>query len=55
MYIALGKEAEISMPAMSGKLTTLSYLFPNLRRRLRPKLYEQGRKNKEKYRNRAAQ
>jgi short-subunit dehydrogenase len=55
MDIALGKEAEISMPAMSGKLTTLSYLFPNLRRRLRPKLYEQGRKNKEKYRNRAAQ
>ena len=55
MEIALGKETEISMPSISGKLTTMSYLFPNLRRRLRPKLYEQGRKNKEKYRNRAAQ
>jgi short-subunit dehydrogenase len=43
---------EISMPAFSGKLTTLSYLFPSLRRKLRPKLYEQGRKNKVKYRKR---
>ncbi|MDG2115473.1 MAG: SDR family NAD(P)-dependent oxidoreductase [Porticoccaceae bacterium] len=53
--IAAGKQIEISMPAFSGKLTTLSYLFPSLRRGLRSKLYEIGRKNKDKYRNRAAQ
>ena len=53
--IATGKQIEISMPAFSGKLTTLSYLFPSLRRGLRSKLYEIGRKNKDKYRNRAAQ
>jgi short-subunit dehydrogenase len=53
--IAAGEQVEISLPAASGKLTTLSYLFPNLRRRLRPKLYAQGRKNKEKYRNRQSQ
>ena len=53
--IAQGKQVEISLPAISGKLTTLSYLFPALRRGLRAKLYEAGRKNKDKYRNRAAQ
>jgi short-subunit dehydrogenase len=53
--IAQGKQVEISLPAISGKLTTLSYLFPSLRRGLRSKLYEAGRKNKDKYRNRAAQ
>ncbi|MDG1311243.1 MAG: SDR family NAD(P)-dependent oxidoreductase [Porticoccaceae bacterium] len=53
--IASGKETEISMPSFGARMTTLSYLFPGLRRRLRPKLYEQGRKNKEKYRNRASQ
>jgi short-subunit dehydrogenase len=50
--IASGEKVEISLPASSGKLTTLSYLFPRLRRLLRPKLYELGRKNKDKYRNR---
>ena len=50
--IAAGKQTEVVLPASSGKLTHLSYLFPNLRRRIRPKLYEQGRKNKDKYRNR---
>jgi hypothetical protein len=44
----------VVLPAASAKLTHISYLFPKLRRRLRPKLYEQGRKNKEKYRNRQA-
>ena len=52
--LAAGEETEICMPAFGAKMTTLSYLFPGLRRRIRPKLYEQGRKNKEKYRNRAA-
>lgn len=55
MSIASGSEVEISMPSMSGKLTTMSYLFPKLRRALRPKLYEKGRKNKDTYRNRATQ
>ena len=50
--IASGENDEISLPAISGKLTTLSYLFPRLRRFLRPKLYEMGRKNKKKYRDR---
>ena len=50
--IASGEHDEISLPAISGKLTTLSYLFPALRRFLRPKLYEMGRKNKDKYRDR---
>ncbi|MEM6581431.1 MAG: SDR family oxidoreductase [Pseudomonadota bacterium] len=46
--------AEIAMPSFSGFLTTISYLFPGLRRGLRPKLYEKGRKNKDKYRQRNA-
>ena len=52
MAVASGDEVEVVLPAASATLTHISYLFPNLRRRLRPKLYEQGRKNKEKYRNR---
>jgi hypothetical protein len=50
--LATEDTVELSMPAFSGKLTTLSYLFPSLRRKLRPKLYEQGKKNKDKYRQR---
>ena len=53
--LAAGEATEISMPTFGAKMTTLSYLFPGLRRSLRPMLYEQGRKNKEKYRKRAAQ
>lgn len=52
--VARGESIEICMPAMSGKLTTLSYLFPWLRKTMRPSLYKKGAKNKEKYRNRAA-
>ena len=52
MRIAAGEKLEIPMPSASGKLVTLSYLFPWLRRYLRPKLYAKGRKNKDKYRNR---
>ena len=51
--IARGESIEICLPAMSGKLTTLSYLFPWLRRTMRPALYRKGARNKEKYRNRA--
>ena len=52
MAIATGPKNEISMPKVSGWLTTISYLFPMLRRKLRPKLYKIGRKNKEKYHHR---
>lgn len=50
--LALGEKIEICMPANTGFLTTLAYLFPALRRTLRPSLYKKGRKNKEKYRKR---
>lgn len=50
--VANGESVEICMPAMSGRLTNLSYLFPWLRRKMRPSLYKKGAKNKEKYRNR---
>jgi short-subunit dehydrogenase len=52
LKLAKGKRTEISMPASSGRLLNLVYLFPSLRRWLRPMFYEKGRKNKEKYRNR---
>ena len=52
LSLAAGDKLEIPMPAASGKLTNLGYLFPRLRRYLRPKLYAKGRKNKDKYRNR---
>ncbi len=48
---ALGEAVEISLPKASGWLTTISYLFPTLRRVLRPALYRKGRKAKEKYKN----
>lgn len=51
--VANGESVEICLPAMSGRLTNLSYLFPWLRRKMRPSLYKKGAKNKEKYRNRA--
>jgi len=46
------KKVEIAMPWWSGKLATLAYLFPSLRRLVRPMLYKKGRANKEKYRQR---
>ena len=52
LRIAAGDKLEIALPTASGKLANLGYIFPWLRRYLRPKLYEKGRKNKEKYRNR---
>ena len=51
--IARGDKVEIAMPAASGRLVMLSYLFPALRRFMRPSLYAKGRKNKDKYRNRS--
>jgi len=52
LKVAAGEETEVVLPASSAKLTHLSYLFPRLRRLLRPSLYAKGRKNKQKYRNR---
>ncbi|MBT8148680.1 MAG: short-chain dehydrogenase, partial [Gammaproteobacteria bacterium] len=50
LRLARGECNEIAMPWFSGKLTTLSYLMPRVRRALRPALYAMGRRNKEKYR-----
>lgn len=50
--IARGETTEISLPKASGWLTTISYLFPTLRRALRPALYNKGRKAKLKYKQR---
>jgi short-subunit dehydrogenase len=50
--VAAGKSIEISLPKSGGRLTMLSYLFPWLRRKVRPALYKKGRKEKEKYRQR---
>ncbi|WP_077284264.1 SDR family NAD(P)-dependent oxidoreductase [Cognaticolwellia aestuarii] len=46
---ARGEAVEISLPKVSGWLTTISYLFPALRSALRPALYRKGRKAKEQY------
>ncbi len=51
LKLAKGRRTEIAMPASSGRLLNLFYLFPSLRRILRPMFYEKGRKNKEKFRN----
>jgi short-subunit dehydrogenase len=50
LAVARGEAVEICLPAFSGRLTTLSYLFPGLRRWMRPRLQAMGKKNKEKYR-----
>lgn len=42
-------QTEKSMPASSGVLTTVSYLFPWLSRALRPMLARKGRREKEKW------
>lgn len=52
VQLTAGKATEIPMPWVSGKLTTLSYLFPRLRRAMRPLLYKIGAGNKNKYRRR---
>jgi short-subunit dehydrogenase len=52
LAVAAGEQTEICVPAMSGRLTTLSYLSTGLRRRMRPRLSAKGRENKDKYRNR---
>jgi short-subunit dehydrogenase len=43
------RRAEIAIPAASGKLATLGYLFPSLAHALRPMLEKRGAKNKARY------
>ncbi|MEI6858498.1 MAG: SDR family NAD(P)-dependent oxidoreductase [Shewanella sp.] len=50
--LAKGRKTEIALPWLSGKLTTLGYLFPSFRHASRSLLYRIGRKNKDKYRRR---
>ena len=38
------RNIEIAMPKISGILATLAYLFPRLRRAMRPSLYAKGKK-----------
>ena len=52
LSIAAGDKVEIPLPVSSGRMMSLAYLFPWLRRYLRPKLYAKGLKNKDKYRGR---
>jgi short-subunit dehydrogenase len=47
--VAKGEKVEITLPNSSAWLTTISYLFPVLRRFLRPYLYKKGRKAKQAY------
>lgn len=51
--LSQSSHTEIAMPWFSGKLTTLGYLLPSFRRATRGLLYKIGKKNKQKYRNRA--
>ena len=51
--VASGQAFEYKMPATSGVLTTVGYLFPSLRRALKPMLEARGRKVKAFYRRRA--
>jgi short-subunit dehydrogenase len=41
--------AEVDIPMMSGKLSTVGYLFPGFKRALRPLLEKRGAKNREAY------
>ena len=50
--VARGDKTEISLPKISGWLTTISYLFPTLRKALRPALYRKGGKMKAQYKKR---
>jgi short-subunit dehydrogenase len=42
-------KGEVAVPALSGKLATMGYLFPRLGRALRPYLERRGRSNKRAY------
>ena len=40
---------EVAVPAMSGRLATLGYVFPGLARAIRPALTKRGARNKRRY------
>ncbi len=42
-------QAEIAIPALSGRLATLGYVFPSIMRRIRPLLEKRGAVNKARY------
>jgi NAD(P)-dependent dehydrogenase (short-subunit alcohol dehydrogenase family) len=44
-----GRADEIALPALSGKLATMGYVFPKLARALRPLLEKRGAANKRAY------
>ncbi|CAM4249623.1 SDR family NAD(P)-dependent oxidoreductase [Pseudoalteromonas byunsanensis] len=50
VQLSHSSKTETAMPKASGKLATLSYLFPRFRRSVRGLLYRIGAKNKAKYR-----
>ncbi|MEO1593640.1 MAG: SDR family oxidoreductase [Pseudomonadota bacterium] len=54
LQVALDGDIDIKMPPMSGRLATAGYLFPALKRALRPMLEKKGRKAKAFYKARAA-
>ncbi|MEM1440183.1 MAG: SDR family oxidoreductase [Pseudomonadota bacterium] len=54
LQVALDGDIDIKMPASSGRLATAGYLFPALKRALRPMLEKKGRKAKAFYKARAA-
>ena len=49
LTVALGRKREVILPASSGLLTTISYLFPWLRAKMRPAMYRKGARLKAKY------
>jgi short-subunit dehydrogenase len=53
LRVAMGEKVEIKMPAASGVLANVSYLFPGVRRFMLPWLEKKGRKAKAFYRARA--
>lgn len=54
LQVAEGRAVDVKMPRMSGVLATAGYLFPSLKRALRPMLERKGRKAKAYYKARAA-
>lgn len=53
--VAQGEMVEAALPRVSALLATVGYLFPAIRRKLRPAMNRKGERNKQKYLARAAQ
>ncbi len=54
LAVAAGGDVDVKMPRFSGALATAGYLFPSLKRALKPMLERRGRKAKAYYKARAA-